>query len=128
MKSVVMRYLDVGSVMIGNTTHFLLPPVTVCSGTKNALSMTGSSDMQYKLIKEMYTGCEIVMGNLEITMMEPARNFSFLQVSATDAMATGDNNQLPLSPPCFHGDCRSSTKGLVYLRNVDRNKEERTKQ
>ncbi|CAL8352882.1 unnamed protein product [Gadus morhua 'NCC'] len=53
--------------------------VTVCSGTKNALSMTGSSDMQYKLIKEMYTGCEIVMGNLEIIMMEPSRNFSFLQ-------------------------------------------------
>lgn len=44
--------------------------------------MTGSSDMQYKLIKEMYTGCEIVMGNLEITMMEPTRDFSFLQVSA----------------------------------------------
>uniref|UniRef100_A0A8C5CQQ6 Receptor protein-tyrosine kinase n=1 Tax=Gadus morhua TaxID=8049 RepID=A0A8C5CQQ6_GADMO len=41
--------------------------------------MTGSSDMQYKLIKEMYTGCEIVMGNLEIIMMEPSRNFSFLQ-------------------------------------------------
>uniref|UniRef100_A0A8C4Z8Z9 Receptor protein-tyrosine kinase n=1 Tax=Gadus morhua TaxID=8049 RepID=A0A8C4Z8Z9_GADMO len=53
--------------------------LTVCSGTKNALSMTGSSDMQYKLIKEMYTGCEIVMGNLEIIMMEPSRNFSFLQ-------------------------------------------------
>lgn len=28
----------------------------------------------------MYTGCEIVMGNLEISMMEHNRDFSFLQV------------------------------------------------
>ena len=84
MKSVVMLCYLLCGLFRGdrNTTHFLLPLVTVCTGTKNALSMTGSSDMQYKLIKEMYTGCEIVMGNLEITMMEPARNFSFLQVSA----------------------------------------------
>ncbi|KAM4613430.1 receptor tyrosine-protein kinase erbB-3a isoform 2-T2 [Polymixia lowei] len=53
--------------------------VVFCSGTKNDLSMTGSSEMQYRLMKEMYTGCEIVMGNLEITMMEHSKDFSFLQ-------------------------------------------------
>ncbi|CAL8335619.1 unnamed protein product [Lota lota] len=74
--------------------------VRVCLGTKNALSMTGSSDMQYKLIKEMYTGCEIVMGNLEITMMEPFRDFSFLQsireVTGYILIAVNQFSRLPL--------------------------------
>ncbi|KAK0148670.1 Receptor tyrosine-protein kinase erbB-3 [Merluccius polli] len=74
--------------------------LTVCSGTQNALSMTGSSDMQYKFIKEMYTGCEIVMGNLEITMMEPGRDFSFLQsireVTGYILIAVNQFSRLPL--------------------------------
>jgi hypothetical protein len=57
----------------------IFPPV-ICSGTQNALSVTGSSQTQYTLMKEMYSGCEIVMGNLEITMMEHWRDFTFLQV------------------------------------------------
>lgn len=57
-----------------------LSSVAVCTGTQNSLSMTGNSDVQYNIMKEMYTGCEIVMGNLEITHMEQNRNFSFLQV------------------------------------------------
>lgn len=44
------------------------------------LSVTGSSEVQYQRMKEMYTGCQIVMGNLEITHMDHSRNFSFLQV------------------------------------------------
>ncbi|MGH0149622.1 UNVERIFIED_CONTAM: hypothetical protein FKN15_061576 [Acipenser sinensis] len=31
------------------------------------------------MMQKMYEGCEIVMGNLEITLMEHSRNFSFLQ-------------------------------------------------
>uniref|UniRef100_A0A3Q1ASB0 Receptor protein-tyrosine kinase n=1 Tax=Amphiprion ocellaris TaxID=80972 RepID=A0A3Q1ASB0_AMPOC len=53
--------------------------VVVCSGTKNALSTTGNSELQYNLMKKMYTGCDIVIGNLEITMMDHTRDFSFLQ-------------------------------------------------
>uniref|UniRef100_A0A672TCE3 Uncharacterized protein n=1 Tax=Sinocyclocheilus grahami TaxID=75366 RepID=A0A672TCE3_SINGR len=53
---------------------------TVCTGTQNSLSVTGSSEVQYKLMKEMYTGCKIVIGNLEITQMEHNRDFSFLQI------------------------------------------------
>ncbi|TRZ00828.1 hypothetical protein DNTS_029445 [Danionella cerebrum] len=34
-------------------------PVGVCAGTQNLLSVTGSSEVQYKLMKEMYTGCQI---------------------------------------------------------------------
>lgn len=54
----------------------------LCLGTKNGLSLTGSTEEQYKRLKDMYTGCEIVMGNLEITHMEHNRNLSFLQVRA----------------------------------------------
>lgn len=54
--------------------------MAVCAGTQNVLSTTGNSDIQYNLMREMYTGCEIVMGNLEITMMEHTRDFSFLKV------------------------------------------------
>ncbi|KAF7667758.1 hypothetical protein LDENG_00051340 [Lucifuga dentata] len=74
--------------------------VVVCSGTQNALSLTGSSDIQYNLMKEMYTGCEIVMGNLEITMMEHSRDFSFLQsireVTGYILLAVNEFSRLPL--------------------------------
>uniref|UniRef100_A0A8B9LV62 Receptor protein-tyrosine kinase n=1 Tax=Astyanax mexicanus TaxID=7994 RepID=A0A8B9LV62_ASTMX len=53
--------------------------LSMCSGTHNMLSVTGSSEVQYQRMKEMYTNCQIVMGNLEITHMEHYRNFSFLQ-------------------------------------------------
>ncbi|GAA6067430.1 receptor tyrosine-protein kinase erbB-3a isoform X1, partial [Tachysurus ichikawai] len=51
----------------------------MCSGTQNMLSVTGNSELQYQRMKEMYTGCQIVMGNLEITHMEHTRDFFFLK-------------------------------------------------
>ncbi|TVK90492.1 Receptor tyrosine-protein kinase erbB-3 [Bagarius yarrelli] len=48
-------------------------------GTQNMLSVTGNSELQYQRMKEMYSGCQIVMGNLEITHMEHNRDFSFLK-------------------------------------------------
>ncbi|XP_052397274.1 receptor tyrosine-protein kinase erbB-3-like [Carassius gibelio] len=50
----------------------------VCMGTKNTLSSTGTPEQHYNNLKERYTGCEIVMGNLEITHMESDLDFSFL--------------------------------------------------
>jgi len=55
-------------------------PSPVCTGTKNALSSTGTPEQHYNNLKERYTGCEIVMGNLEITQMENDLDFSFLRV------------------------------------------------
>lgn len=55
--------------------------MAVCTGTQNFLSTTGDSEIQYNLTKKIYTGCEIVMGNLEIAMMEQGWDFSFLRVS-----------------------------------------------
>lgn len=74
--------------------------VVVCSGTQNVLSTTGNSELQYNLMKEMYTGCEIVMGNLEITMMDHNRDFSFLQsireVTGYILFAVNEFSRLPL--------------------------------
>ncbi|XP_076012565.1 receptor tyrosine-protein kinase erbB-3a [Genypterus blacodes] len=74
--------------------------VVVCSGTQNVLSLTGSSEMQYNLMKQMYTGCVIVMGNLEITMMDHSRDFSFLQsireVTGYILFAVNEISRLPL--------------------------------
>uniref|UniRef100_A0A7N6ANH0 Receptor protein-tyrosine kinase n=1 Tax=Anabas testudineus TaxID=64144 RepID=A0A7N6ANH0_ANATE len=44
----------------------------VCPGTQNGLSSTGSQENQYNLIKDRYDGCQIIMGNLEITQIENA--------------------------------------------------------
>nr|XP_057941292.1 receptor tyrosine-protein kinase erbB-3-like [Doryrhamphus excisus] len=51
----------------------------VCPGTQNGLSSTGSQENQYNLIKDRYAGCEIIMGNLEITQIESDWDFSFLK-------------------------------------------------
>ncbi|XP_061746081.1 receptor tyrosine-protein kinase erbB-3a [Nerophis ophidion] len=72
----------------------------VCSGTQNGLSTTGNSSDQYNLARERYTGCEIVMGNLEITNMEHIRDFSFLQsireVTGYILVALNEFSRLPL--------------------------------
>uniref|UniRef100_A0A8D3CSA9 Receptor protein-tyrosine kinase n=1 Tax=Scophthalmus maximus TaxID=52904 RepID=A0A8D3CSA9_SCOMX len=68
-----------------------------CYGTQNSVSMM---ENQYNQMKERYTGCEIVMGNLEITMMEHTRDFSFLQsireVTGYILFAVNDLSRLPL--------------------------------
>uniref|UniRef100_A0A3B3ZZ49 Receptor protein-tyrosine kinase n=1 Tax=Periophthalmus magnuspinnatus TaxID=409849 RepID=A0A3B3ZZ49_9GOBI len=72
----------------------------VCMGTQNGLSTTGKSDIQFNMMKERYSGCEIVMGNLEITMMEHYRDFSFLQsireVTGYILLALNEFSRLPL--------------------------------
>lgn len=55
----------------------------VCPGTQNGLSSTGSQENQYNLTKDRYDGCEIIMGNLEITQIESNWDFSFLKVTST---------------------------------------------
>ncbi|XP_063330258.1 receptor tyrosine-protein kinase erbB-3a [Pelmatolapia mariae] len=74
--------------------------VTVCDGTKNFLSTTGNSEIQYNLMKTRYNNCDIVMGNLEITMMDHTRDFSFLEsikeVTGYILFAINEFSRLPL--------------------------------
>uniref|UniRef100_A0A3P9BQH5 Receptor protein-tyrosine kinase n=1 Tax=Maylandia zebra TaxID=106582 RepID=A0A3P9BQH5_9CICH len=70
---------------------------TVCDGTKNFLSTTGNSEIQYNLMKTRYNNCDIVMGNLEITMMDHTRDFSFLEeVTGYILFAINEFSRLPL--------------------------------
>uniref|UniRef100_A0A6Q2YUG9 Receptor protein-tyrosine kinase n=1 Tax=Esox lucius TaxID=8010 RepID=A0A6Q2YUG9_ESOLU len=74
--------------------------LVICSGTQNTLSWTGNPETQYELMREKYTGCEIVMGNLEIIMMKHSINFTFLQsireVTGYVLIAVNQFSQLPL--------------------------------
>uniref|UniRef100_A0A8C1IF04 Receptor protein-tyrosine kinase n=1 Tax=Cyprinus carpio TaxID=7962 RepID=A0A8C1IF04_CYPCA len=90
--------LKLFSVIHFRSNYFLFPPV--CTGTKNALSSTGSPAQHYNNLKERYTGCEIVMGNLEITQMESDLDFSFLgsirEVTGYILIAMNQFSRLPL--------------------------------
>ncbi|XP_035813109.2 receptor tyrosine-protein kinase erbB-3b isoform X2 [Amphiprion ocellaris] len=72
----------------------------VCHGTQNGLSSTGSQENQYNLIKDRYDGCEIIMGNLEITQIESNWDFSFLktirEVTGYVLIAMNHFQELPL--------------------------------
>lgn len=74
--------------------------VVVCAGTHNGLSTTGTTENHYNMMKKIYTGCNIVMGNLEICMMEHNRDFSFLQsikeVTGHILFAMNEFSRLPL--------------------------------
>ncbi|XP_068092451.1 epidermal growth factor receptor [Hyperolius riggenbachi] len=48
----------------------------VCMGTNNQLT---ELDRHYNIMKSMYNGCEIVLGNLEITHLSPSADVSFLK-------------------------------------------------
>ncbi|XP_005061406.1 PREDICTED: receptor tyrosine-protein kinase erbB-3 [Ficedula albicollis] len=51
----------------------------VCAGTLNGLSVTGDAQHQYQTLHKMYNNCEIVMGNLEIVLIDHSQDLSFLQ-------------------------------------------------
>ncbi|NXC08793.1 ERBB3 kinase, partial [Orthonyx spaldingii] len=51
----------------------------VCAGTLNGLSVTGDAQHQYRTLHKMYNNCEIVMGNLEIVLIDHTQDLSFLQ-------------------------------------------------
>ncbi|XP_074836214.1 receptor tyrosine-protein kinase erbB-3 [Carettochelys insculpta] len=57
----------------------LAAPQAVCAGTLNGLSVTGDAQHQYQTLHKMYNNCEIVMGNLEIVLIDHHQNLSFLQ-------------------------------------------------
>ncbi|XP_028850847.1 receptor tyrosine-protein kinase erbB-3b isoform X2 [Denticeps clupeoides] len=72
----------------------------VCPGTQNGLSFTGNPAVHYSNLRERYTGCEIVMGNLEIVHMNNDCDFSFLrsirEVTGYILIATNQFSRLPL--------------------------------
>ncbi|XP_015226132.1 PREDICTED: receptor tyrosine-protein kinase erbB-3 isoform X2 [Cyprinodon variegatus] len=74
--------------------------VTFCAGTQNGLSTSLNTNVQYDRTKEMYTDCNIVIRNLEVSMMEHTRDMSFLQsikeVTGYVLFAMNEFTRLPL--------------------------------
>lgn len=52
---------------------------TVCLGNENRFSQLGTVEEHYSSLKKMYNGCEIVLGNLEITHLTRNHDPSFLK-------------------------------------------------
>uniref|UniRef100_A0A6I8SHJ1 Receptor protein-tyrosine kinase n=1 Tax=Xenopus tropicalis TaxID=8364 RepID=A0A6I8SHJ1_XENTR len=73
---------------------------SVCAGTENKLSSLSDLEQQYKALRKYYENCEVVMGNLEITSIEPGRNLSFLrsirEVTGYVLVALNQFDYLPL--------------------------------
>lgn len=71
----------------------------------------------------MYTGCEIVMGNLEITMMEHTRDFSFLQVRLWTPKRHHNNksaeSRLPVLLSQNYSTCVTEKKYMVTSPDKD---------
>ncbi|XP_041422025.1 epidermal growth factor receptor isoform X2 [Xenopus laevis] len=51
----------------------------VCLGNTNRLNQLGNTEEHYVSLKKMYDGCEIVLGNLEITYLDLLNDTSFLR-------------------------------------------------
>ncbi|MGH0124437.1 UNVERIFIED_CONTAM: hypothetical protein FKN15_055346 [Acipenser sinensis] len=55
----------------------------VCAGTENKLSTLSDLEQQYRTLRKYYENCEVVMGNLEITIIDRNRDLTFLRVGHT---------------------------------------------
>ncbi|XP_078723380.1 receptor tyrosine-protein kinase erbB-4-like [Lampetra fluviatilis] len=71
-----------------------------CAGTTNKLNLLSNKEKQYEILREMYTNCEIVMGNLEITNILNGSDLSFLrsirEVSGYVLIALNEVDYVPL--------------------------------
>ncbi|XP_029450598.1 receptor tyrosine-protein kinase erbB-3 [Rhinatrema bivittatum] len=51
----------------------------VCAGTMNGMSVARDPKYQHQTLDKMYAHCEIVMGNLEIVLIDQNQNLTFLE-------------------------------------------------
>ncbi|KAJ8284317.1 hypothetical protein COCON_G00031670 [Conger conger] len=51
----------------------------VCLGTDMKLALPSSLENHYEMLRLLYSGCQVVHGNLEITHLHRAPDLSFLQ-------------------------------------------------
>lgn len=55
--------------------------VAACMGTDMKLSLPSSLENHHEMLRLLYTGCQVVHGNLEITHLHGTPDLSFLQVT-----------------------------------------------
>ncbi|XP_032821647.1 receptor tyrosine-protein kinase erbB-4-like isoform X1 [Petromyzon marinus] len=72
----------------------------VCVGTEHRLELLVSKTQHYESLKILYQGCEVVLGNLEITHLSRGDDLSFLkdvrEVMGYVLVALNDFEELPL--------------------------------
>ncbi|XP_064414302.1 epidermal growth factor receptor [Latimeria chalumnae] len=71
-----------------------------CQGTNNKLTLLRSPEDHYNILRKIYNNCEVVLGNLEITYMEPNHDLSFLktirEVGGYVLIAVNNVERIPL--------------------------------
>ncbi|XP_076007726.1 receptor tyrosine-protein kinase erbB-2 isoform X2 [Genypterus blacodes] len=72
----VRSLVFVGAVLLGVTGALSRE---VCLGTEMKLALPSSLENHYETLKLLYTGCQVVHGNLEITHLHGQPDLSFLQ-------------------------------------------------
>ncbi|XP_034957242.2 epidermal growth factor receptor isoform X1 [Zootoca vivipara] len=76
------RHVAAAALLVGLLAGRLCGAVDekkVCQGTSNKLTQLSSVDEHYNSLKRMYEGCEVVLGNLEITHVNHTYNLTFLR-------------------------------------------------
>ncbi|XP_073534291.1 epidermal growth factor receptor-like [Phyllobates terribilis] len=72
----------------------------VCSGSRNLLTQIGGVENHYNFLKNIYQGCKIVLGNLEITHVEAGADVSFFkdiqEVGGYVLIAVNEVKSIPL--------------------------------
>ncbi|XP_062900097.1 epidermal growth factor receptor isoform X6 [Mobula hypostoma] len=99
----------------------------VCSGIENKLTLLSNVHDHYSNLRRTYNACEVVMGNLEITFLQPYHDVSFLEsiqeVSGYVLIALNKISRIPLQNlRIIRGHQLYDDKyALVILSNYDQN-------
>lgn len=83
----------------------LLLLFAVCLGTDMKLALPSSLENHYVTLKLLYTGCQVVHGNLEITHLHGDPDLSFLQVCVSYHVPYCANRKLTrenIKKVCLH--------------------------
>ncbi|XP_069586274.1 epidermal growth factor receptor [Ranitomeya imitator] len=94
----------------------------VCLGTDNKLTQIGSPEDHYNFMRRMYNGCQVVLGNLEITHLKRNYNVSFLEdiqeVDGYVLIAVNAVKQIPLvNLRIIRGNTFHKNSALAILSN-----------
>uniref|UniRef100_A0ABM5GLZ1 receptor protein-tyrosine kinase n=1 Tax=Pogona vitticeps TaxID=103695 RepID=A0ABM5GLZ1_9SAUR len=97
----------------------------VCQGTSNKLTRLGSSEDHYNSLKRTYEGCEVVLGNLEITYVKDNYNLTFLKsIQEVDGYVLISGNTVKTIPlenlQLIRGNTLFENAALTIFLNYDR--------
>ncbi|XP_075172257.1 epidermal growth factor receptor-like [Anomaloglossus baeobatrachus] len=98
----------------------------VCLGTNYKMIKLGTTEEHYNQLKEIYGGCEVVLGNLEITHLQPHHDTSFLkeiqEVRGYVLIVANSVKTIPLvNLRIIRGNNLYKNSALYIFSNIDEN-------